>query len=223
MGRSEYYEALKALAREKRETFGIETSALGLREVRRVYRAEGITIDLWPHRLRKLRAAYFPNDGAPCVMLKKGMPVEPRLFSLLHELKHHFVDRDVLAGPGITCRDYMNGEVAPQMEIGAEVFAAEFIFPEDEFAAWAGQFIKPGECTPRDVVSLKRRCPARVSYIFLLKRLEWLRFAPRGSLAGVNYMKLEEQLHGPPLYKRILEWRKGHARAASPRQTLRPK
>lgn len=208
MGRSEYYEALKALAREKREAFGIRTSALGLREVRRIYRAEGITIDLWPHRLRKLRAAYFPNDGAPCVMLKKGMPVEPRLFSLLHELKHHFADRGILAESGITCRDYMNGEVPPEVEIGAEVFAAEFIFPEEEFASWAGQSVKRGACRPKDVVALKRCCPARVSYIFLVKRLEWLGFAQKGTLSGVNYVKLEEQLFGPPLYKRILAWRR---------------
>src|SRR5439155_22703767 len=107
-------EALKALAREKRRTFGITTSTMGLREVRRIYRAEGITIDLWPHKLRKLRAAYFPNDGDPCVLLKKNMPVEPRLFSLLHELKHHFVDRNALAASGITCRDYLSGEVPPE-------------------------------------------------------------------------------------------------------------
>jgi Zn-dependent peptidase ImmA (M78 family) len=215
MGRSEYYEALKALAREKREALGIETSALGLRQVRKIYRAEGITIDLWPHKLRKLRAAYFPNDGAPCVLLKKGMPVEPRLFSLLHELKHHFVDRDTLAESGITCRDYMNGEVPPELEIGAEVFAAEFIFPEQEFAAWAGQTVEPGACRPKDVVTLKRCCPARVSYSFLVKRLEWLGFAPKGTLGGVNYVKLEEQLHGPPLYKRILDWRRRRASVAA--------
>lgn len=211
MGRSEYYEALKVLAREKRVALGIKTSAFGLREVRRIYRAEGITIDLWPHKLRKLRAAYFPNNGAPCVLLKKGMPVEPRLFSLLHELKHHFVDRDALAESGITCRDYMNGEVPPELEIGAEVFAAEFIFPEEEFAAWAGQFVKLGQCRPEDVVTLKRECPATVSYTFLVKRLERLSFAQKGTLCDVNYVKLEERLFGPPLYKKLLVWRRTRA------------
>jgi Zn-dependent peptidase ImmA (M78 family) len=207
VGRNEYYQSLKSLAREKRQAFGIRTDTLGLREVRKIYRAEDVTIDLWPHKLRKVRAAYFPNDGAPCVLLNKNMPVEPRLFSLLHELKHHFVDGAELAKTGITCRDYANGEVAPEIEIGAEVFAAEFIFPEEEFAAWASQYVKLGQCRPEDVVALKRNCSAKVSYTYLVKRLEWLHFAEKGTLGGVNYTKLEERLYGPPLYKKILAWR----------------
>ncbi|MFH0828769.1 MAG: hypothetical protein V1907_01150 [Candidatus Kerfeldbacteria bacterium] len=95
--------------------------------------------------------------------------------------------------------------MVPDIEIGAEVFAAEFIFPEQEFLEWATVRLRNRPCTPKDVVELKRCCPAKVSYTFLVKRLERLRFCPRGSLAGVKFVKLEEQMHGVPFYRHFRE------------------
>jgi hypothetical protein len=68
-------------------------------DMRRIYRTEGIRIDLWRHRLRGLRGA---------------------------ELKHHLVDRDSAGG---FCSESNRDDA---IEIGAEIFAAELIFPEED-------------------------------------------------------------------------------------------
>src|SRR5215831_1227359 len=95
MGRGEYYETMKKLACAKRKQFEITTASLGLREVRRIYSAEGITIDL--RRLpRKIRAAYMCDEGDPCVLVNKNLPNAPRIFAMVHELKHHYCDRGLL-------------------------------------------------------------------------------------------------------------------------------
>ncbi len=206
MNRTDYYQVLKALARSKRIEYGVTTGRFGLREMRSIYQREGIVLDLWSHRLRRVRAAYFVIDGAPHVLLNKAIkPVEPRLFSLAHELKHHLVDRDQAAASdcGFGCMDYLNYRGVPAIEIGAEIFAAEFIFPEDEFNAWATPLVTSRPCSKEDVVRLKRACPARVSYAFLTKRLEHLGFARRGAFAGVQFRKLEESIYGLPFYRKF--------------------
>lgn len=195
------YEDLKSLAREKRVEHQITTSHFGLREMRRVYAAEGIHLHLWPHKLRKIRALYLVDEGTPHVLLNKAMPKEPKLFSLAHELKHHFVDHDKLQEGLLGCREYESSRGVPIIEIGAEVFAAELIFPEAEFRSWVDGSLR-GRCTSEDVVQLKRDCPAIVSYIFLVKRLERLGYVARGTFEGVKFVKLEEQMFGVPFYKR---------------------
>lgn len=206
MSRSEYYEYLQALARAKREEFGVSTEGFGLREMRAIYRREGISIDLWPYKLRKVRAAYMVVDGAPHVLMNKAIkPIEPRLFSMAHELKHHLVDQErAAASPcGLGCQEYVTYQGVPAIEIGAEIFAAEFLFPENEFIAWATPLLPSRPCTKEDVVRLKRACPAQVSYMFLTKRLERLGLARAGAFAGVQFRKLEESIYGQPFYRRL--------------------
>lgn len=202
---SQYYAEMAALARQKRSEFGVQTHAFGLREMRSIYRQEEIQIDLWPFKLRKLRAAYFISDGESSVMLSKSMPMEPKLFSLAHELKHHFADRNGSPGTRALCADDSTEfayDKAPVIEIGAGVFAAEFIFPEAEFVDWAAELLPDSNCKAEDVVNLKRNCPAKVSYAFVVKRLERLRYVKPGTFSGVKFAKLEESLYGVPWYKR---------------------
>lgn len=200
MDRIEYYQTLKALARETRQRYDVVTSAFGLREMRRIYKSEGITLDLWPHKMKKVRAAYFIEDDQPYVLLKKMKPVEPRLFSLAHELKHHLVDQELARTKHLECAaDFSSRSL---VEIGAEVFAAEFLFPEEEFTPWAKGLLNGSRCDIESVVRLKRACPAKVSYTFLVKRLERLKFAPAGSLAGVQWQKEEYRIYGMPFYLR---------------------
>ncbi|WMT79598.1 hypothetical protein [Bradyrhizobium sp. Ash2021] len=64
--------------------------------------------------------------------------------------------------------------------MGAEVFAVEFIYPEHEFA----ELVRAsGVVTwrPEDVVVLKRRTPAKISYMLVQKRLERLGVVERGA------------------------------------------
>jgi Zn-dependent peptidase ImmA (M78 family) len=192
------YRALKALAREKRRQHGVNTADLNLRVVQRIYRDEGVKIDRWdlsPH----IRAVYMVEEDDASVLVNKKLPREPKLFALIHELKHHFCDRPLLEQGQIRCGDYNSNK---DIEIGAEVFAAEFIFPENEFASLAEKMgLTNALLTAEDVVRFKREMPATVSYRFLIKRFEYLNLAPRGKFAKVKFQVLEEQLFGLPLYK----------------------
>jgi Zn-dependent peptidase ImmA (M78 family) len=192
------YESLKDLARQKRAQYNVSTKDLNLIVVRQIYSAEGIRIDPWKFP-RTIRAAYMSDDADPSVAINKTLPREPKLFSLIHELKHHYVDQQLIEDGKIRCGDYNANQI---IEVGAEVFAAEFIFPEIEFLdCLQGLNIQIGQCSPEDVVRLKRDCGACVSYQFLRKRLTRLGFASESTLNGVQYQKLEEKMFGVPIYK----------------------
>lgn len=196
---SAYYEDLKLLAREKREQFGLTTQTLNLTAIKRIYRAEGVIIDPWKLSPR-IRAVYMCDHGDPSVLINDTLPKEPRLFALVHELKHHYRDREILEGGQIPCGDYNANR---QIEVGAEVFAAELIFPEAEFLGTARQLdlFSKSDVTAEDVVRFKRTANAPVSYRFLRKRFEFFELIPKGQFAKVKFTVLEEQMYGPPIYK----------------------
>src|SRR5262245_56421079 len=133
MSRTEYYDELKTRAREERLRFGLTSPRVLRSDMRRIYRAAGIDrVDYWPPqgapgrpRLRGLRGAYFRDELGSTVMLPRGLPPEPLVFSMAHELKHHLCDAED-AGSGLC----LVAPGAEAREIGAEVFAAEFIYPE---------------------------------------------------------------------------------------------
>lgn len=193
------YEEMKELARIKRAEHKITTQSLDLNVVRRIYTAESVKIDNWSFG-PKIRAIYMCDDGFASVAVNSKLPREPRLFSLIHELKHHFVDVPLIQGRKFKCGDYNANE---KIEKAAEVFAAEFIYPESEFLECVDSLgIGHGSCSPEDVVRLKRTCGACVSFQFLRKRLVRLGFANADVFAGVKFQKLEEEMFGIPIYKR---------------------
>jgi Zn-dependent peptidase ImmA (M78 family) len=201
MLRSQYYATMKALAADKRAAYNVSTQDIGLQFIRNIYKAEGITIDLWNSPAR-IRGAYMCDDGDPSVLINKKLPNEPRIFAMVHELKHHYCDQTAITNGQIKCGDYNANEM---IEIGAEIFAAEFIFPEAEFLqALETKGIQAGKCTPEDVVRLKQSCNAPVSYKFLQKRLERFQIIASKEFAKVQFQKLEEKLFGLPIYKQ--EW-----------------
>jgi Zn-dependent peptidase ImmA (M78 family) len=198
MFRSEYYAVMKALAAEKRAVYNVTTQDIGLQFIRGIYKAEGVTIDLWDVPAR-IRGAYMCDDADPSVLINRNLPKEPRVFAMVHELKHHYCDRRAIANGQIKCGDYNANEA---IEIGAEIFAAEFIFPEVEFLqAVENEGVEAGKCTAEDVVRLKHSCGAPVSYKFLQKLLEWFEIIEPKKFAKVQFQKLEEQLYGLPIYK----------------------
>lgn len=198
MSRSEYYEAMKLLAAEKRLKHSISTDTLGLQKIRDVYKSEGVAIDLW-EASHRIRAVYMCDGGDPSVLVNRSLPKEPRLFAMVHELKHHFCDQTALKNGQIRCGDYNANEL---IEKAAEVFAAEFIYPAQEFLDCAKSVgLKNGEVTPEEVVELKRVCGAPVSYKFIQKRLEWFSFIDPGEFAKVQFQKLEDEIHGVPIYR----------------------
>jgi Zn-dependent peptidase ImmA (M78 family) len=196
MTRDEYFEGLKALAREKRTHHAVKTTSFGLREIRQIYKREGIKIDPWPLP-SKVKAMYMCANGDYSVAVQRKLPDEPKLFALVHELKHHYVDQEQIENGVVLCGDYNQNEL---IEIGAEVFAAEFIYPEKEFA----ELVKSsGISTWRaeDIVLLKRLIRAKVSYMFVRKRLERLGLITRGEFATVKFKKLEDDMFGVPYWK----------------------
>ena len=207
MFRRQYYDAMKLLAAEKRQKYSIRTASLGLKRIREVYKAEGVAIDLWETSY-KIRAMYMCDGGDPSVLVNRNLPTEPRLFAMVHELKHHYCDQTALKNGQIRCGDYNANEV---IEKAAEVFAAEFIYPAQEFLDCASSLsLEAGKVTPEELVQLKRVCKAPVSYKFLQKRLEWFGFIARGQFAMVQFQKLEEEIYGVPIYRQ--QWFKARRR-----------
>jgi Zn-dependent peptidase ImmA (M78 family) len=205
-----YYQQMKLLAQEKRQLHEIETSKLNLNVIRAIYKKEGITIDSWDLKGRKLKACYCA-DGEPSVLVNKNLPREPRLFALAHELKHHYVDREQILGGQHKCGDYNEGD---EIEIGAEVFAAQFIYPEGEMHDDLARFgVTKLGCTAETIVRFKKDCPAIISYTFLLKRFTRFGFIEKGEFSKVQFVKLEEKVFGPPLHKQ--DWFKQYRKRKS--------
>jgi len=114
--------------------------------------------------------------------------------------QHHYLDQQQILNGQIECGDYNANEL---IEKGAEVFAAEFIYPELEMRQLIGQMGITGHtCTPEVVVEFKRACRACVSYTFIVKRFTRFDLCRRDAFSKVQFTKLEEQLHGLPIYKR---------------------
>jgi Zn-dependent peptidase ImmA (M78 family) len=193
---------MKACAREVRAAHGLISPRVLLTDLRRIYGAHGIHIDLWTHKLKRLRGAYFCDELGPSVMINGNLPQEPKIFTMAHELKHHLCDQ----GLNISYCDSSN--VREPIEIGAEIFAAELIFPETDFKDCLTRMgVGLQECTPEVLIRLKRETNTTLSYSGLAKRAIFMGYATEGSFAQVKWKKLEEKIYGEPVYKRILRYR----------------
>jgi Zn-dependent peptidase ImmA (M78 family) len=205
---SSHYDDLKILAREIRADYGLDTPRVLRRDLRRIYSKCGITIDLWPYKLRNLRGAFFCDEFGMTVMLAKGLPEDPMVFTMAHELKHYYKDREL----GLSYCDLSN-ENKP-LEVGAEIFASEFLFPEADFITHMNRMgVGRGECIAETLVHLKRETRTTLSYAGLSIKAERLTFAARNTVTVFKgWRKLEVQLYGVPYYK---------IRAALPSRTTR--
>ena len=202
MSRFAYYEEMKDRAQSVRSQFGLTTPRVLRSDLRRIYREHGIRIDLWSH-FKGLKGAYFNDEIGPTVVLNNSLPEDPRVFTMAHELKHHLVDRDL----GLAFCDVSNEN--EEIEIGAEVFAAELIFPEQDFVAILRSMgIEQNKCTAEVLVHLKMQIRTTLSYAGLTKYAVRLRFAAKGAFQDVKWKKLEETLYGEPVYKRIQRFKR---------------
>ncbi len=196
MDRYQYYEELKSDARALRAAHGLTTPRVLRSDMRRIYGFYGIKIDLWPHKLKNLRGAFFNDDLGPTVMLDKSLPDDPMIFTMGHELKHFLKDKNLTV---TYCNDK---NITQPIEIGAEIFAAELIFPEQDFVDLMNEMgVNENCCTPEQLVQLKNDTKTTLSYQGLTKRAERFQFAKPGSLNNVRWKKLEEEIYGVPWYK----------------------
>ncbi|HTS40419.1 MAG TPA: ImmA/IrrE family metallo-endopeptidase [Xanthobacteraceae bacterium] len=212
--RDAYYAKIRELARAKREEFSVRTDALGLKEINGIYRREKIKIDTRPLSSR-LKALYMCSDNSYSVAIREKLPKTPKLFALVHELKHHWADRHLMEQGILTCGSYNENEL---IEKAAEVFAAEFIYPEGEFSEHASCFMEDRKIRTfciDDVVHFKRQfCKAKVSYTFIRKRLQWLNLAASERLDGAQFQKREDELYGAPIHRQ--PWFKERLKAKRP-------
>lgn len=194
---------MKQRARAMREEFGLCTPRVLRSHLRRIFRAFGVELVYWPGKFKRIHGAYFSDEYGTTVMLERGLPEEPMIFTMAHELKHHLVDQS----SQISCN-----EITPAtdyIEKGAEVFAAELIFPEQDFLAALEQLgVKRGACCQRDLVVLKHETKTTMHYASLTKRAEFLGIAPEGTIPRTGWKKLEERLYGIPLYKQLRQRRR---------------
>lgn len=197
----ERYTEARDLAQRKRIELGIKTEEINIPLLKKICKKEGIKVDMAEKIGTRIRAAYFFDEDGASILLKKNMPREPKLFALAHELKHHFLDREAIADGKMRCGAYNENK---EIEIAAEEFAAEFIYPVLEMQQLLNSMsISTGSCTSQQIVEIKRRCPVAVSYIFVRKRLERFGIIQKGQFSDIQFQKLEERLH-PPIYKQ--EW-----------------
>ena len=206
----EYYEEMKALARQVRSEHGLNTPRVLRSHMRSIYKKYGIQFDLWPVKgappsvkLRSLRGAFFNDEYGVTIMVNRFLPDAPAIFTMGHELKHFLVDRD---HKNLWCGD---DNLNDKIEIGAEVFASELMFPEKDFEDFLLKMgVKKGECTDEDLVRLKHATQTTLSYAGLVKKAEFLEFVAKGSLSKVKWQQLEEKIYGVPDYKLLRPQRK---------------
>lgn len=193
MTRYGYYEEMKALAREVRTEYELFGPRVTRSDLRRLYKAYGIRFDL-RSGFKNLRGAYFDDGFGPTIVVAKELPEDPRVFTMGHELKHHLADRET---PSFQCK-FENIGTDP-VEIGAEVFSAELLFPEADFLALLVDMgVTEGTCTAEHLVRLKHNTRTTLSFQGLVKRAEFMDLASPGTFDGVQFKKLEEQIFGKP-------------------------
>lgn len=190
MNTQKYYEDLKQLAREVRAEHRLTSPRVLPSDLMKIYDCYGIEIDQWPYRFRNLRGAFINDHLGPTVMLAKGLPQDPMVFTMAHELKHFFRDRDL----GISYCDQSN--LSKSLEVGAEIFAAELLFPDRDFMSHMNAMgIRRDQCLPKTLIQLKRKTGTTLSYAGLAIKAERLGYAPSHSLTTIKTWRRFESLY----------------------------
>jgi hypothetical protein len=215
--RAEYYRRMRLLAQEQRTLFNLTSATVSLTEIRSIYKHYGVSITLWPPpgmnkaKPKKLRGSYHHIDGEPTVLVDRKLPKEQRVITMAHELKHHLEDFETVKAGASACHIT---EENNYIEIGAEIFAVELIYPDDNFVADIENLgVVIGECNAGHIVRLKEETGTALSYASLAKRAEFLGYATAGSLPKTGWIKLHEAIYGEPDYKRIQRYRAAKQRA----------
>lgn len=187
----DYYYDLKALARQVRAENGLTTPRVLQTDLRRIYFKYGIEIDYWPYPFKHLRGVFINDEIGTTVMVAANLPQDPMVFTMAHELKHFLTDRHLLAS---YC-DQSN--ISKRIEVGAEVFASELLFPDHLFVENMQRMkIKGGQCNAETIVRLKLQTRTTLSYAGLSIKAERLKYAPGGSLRRLKgWKKLEKDIY----------------------------
>lgn len=195
--RFKYYESLKLGANNLRGKYGINIPRILPSELKKIMKAEGIKEIAYWNDFKHLRGAYIVIDGIPHVVINKNLRRDPKTFTLAHELKHHLFDKERGS------QYCTNNNINEQIEIGAEIFAAELLFPDQLYLYHLHEMgVTKENFTPAHIVRLKDITDTTLSYSGLAKKAEFLEIAEKGSLDKIRWINLRDEILGKPFYRK---------------------
>jgi len=163
-------------------------------DLKRILRSEGITnVDYWDKfRSTKIKGAYFNDIAGATVLVNKKLitQIEPKTFTMGHELKHHLMDE--VQGVSLCSAD--NEQIT--LERAADAFAAELLFPSKIFIEhMAALAIEKGTCTAEQIVRIKHETKTTLSHLGLAIRAYRLGYASLGALDGISWNNLRDRMY----------------------------
>ncbi|WP_108961542.1 ImmA/IrrE family metallo-endopeptidase [Leptospira ellinghausenii] len=195
--RFEYYESLKSGANQLRKKYEIDSPRILPNEIKKIMKAEGIQEIVYWNDFKNVRGAYIIHEGISHVVVNKNLKRDPKTFTLAHELKHHLYDKEL---GSLYCS---NNNIHEKLEIGAEVFAAELLFPDQLYLFHLHELgVTRENFQPEHLVLLKYTTDTTLSYSGLAKKAEFLQIAEKGSLSRIKWEKLRDEVLGDKIYKR---------------------
>lgn len=199
--RYSYYSNLKSKAIELRKKHEIEyLRRLTPTLIKNISKKEGINHFIsFPYAsFKSIRGAYeYDEIKGGIVYYRSKLPMDPLCFTLAHELKHHLFDRHL---GNYLCTDKNQKE---EIEIGAEIFAAELLYPEDLFLDDFKNIRKEyKKFAPEILVKLKHRHRTTLSYSGLAKRTSYLNLCENISLSEIKWKYLENKIYPNPFIKK---------------------
>jgi Zn-dependent peptidase ImmA (M78 family) len=183
----DYYD-LKVLARQVRAENGLTSPRVTTTDLQKIYVKYDIELDFWPYKLKNLHGAFVSDSYGTSVMLAQSLPQDPMAFTMAHELKHFLTDQDLQ----VSFCDLSN--LNREIEVGAEVFAAEMLFPDQCFVEYMSRRgIKRRQCTPETLVRLKQETRTTLSYAGLSIRAERLGYSLPGTVTKIKTWRTLER------------------------------
>lgn len=191
MSRSEYYNNLKVSARLIREKYRLSSNRVLPGQIKKILISEGVKEIILFHDFRpSTKGIYLLEEDGAVIGINKSLPRDPYAFTLGHELKHHLHDK---LDKSLICNAKNENE---EIEIGAEIFSAELLYPENIFKDDLIKLcISKQQFKPEHLVELKVESDTTLSYAGLAKRAEFFAFAAKGSLAKIKWIKLQDSLY----------------------------
>lgn len=165
MEAKDHYTEARNLAKSIRLKYGLTTSRVMVNDLRKIFREEGIDrLDYWDKFSARIKGAYFRDEYGCTVVISKRLinQIEPKVFTMAHELKHHLVDE--VAGVSF-CSD--DNEKA-QLERAADAFASELIYPASLLIQdMKKRGIEKEMCSADDIVRIKHETRTTLSHYAL--------------------------------------------------------
>lgn len=203
----ELYQQARAKAREIREKYSLVGPRVMVNDLKRIYRAEGIVkIDYYDgFKSTRFKGAYFNDDVGSTVMINKKLikQIDPKVFTLAHELKHHLMDE---VHEVSLCVDNNEHVI---IERTADAFASELLYPGLLFSQDLKKLgVEKGTCTPEHIVHLKHGTGTTLSHAALAIKATNLGYAEPGSLSKIKWYTLRDTLY--PEYQAFRNYRRAY-------------